>query len=81
MFAQNHEPDKKNDANTACAKQSINQPLRDNSASLASNTVVIGAFRSTCKDRNSFAYVFVRAADGTWRQQTKLTAGARNNKE
>ncbi len=43
-----------------------------NSVSLDSNTVVIGAFRSTCKDRNSFAYVFVRAADGTWRQQTKL---------
>ena len=43
--------------------------------SISGDTAVIGASRDDDKGKDSgSAYVFVRAADGTWKQQAKLTA-------
>ena len=45
------------------------------SVSVSGDTAVIGAYLADDKGSNSgSAYVFVRAADGTWSQQAKLTA-------
>ena len=44
------------------------------SAAVDGDTAVIGAVRDNDGDFSGSAYVFVRAADGAWRQQAKLTA-------
>ncbi|MGX9727739.1 MAG: FG-GAP repeat protein [Candidatus Electronema sp. VV] len=45
------------------------------SVSVSGDTAVIGAWQNDDKgDISGAAYVFVRAADGTWSQQAKLTA-------
>ena len=45
------------------------------SASVSGDTAVIGAYLDDDKgEASGSAYVFVRAADGTWSQQAKLTA-------
>uniref|UniRef100_UPI0040574A2F FG-GAP repeat protein n=1 Tax=Candidatus Electronema sp. TaxID=2698783 RepID=UPI0040574A2F len=46
-----------------------------NSVAMSGDTAVIGAWLDDDKgDDSGSAYVFVRAADGTWSQQAKLTA-------
>ena len=45
-----------------------------NSVSISGNTVVIGSFQDDDKgDDSGSAYIFIRAADGTWKQQAKLS--------